>query len=379
MLANVKSLFGGKKSLIYAAAISLMISSIAFAQAKEETVKVGKGGSLTVKLLVGDINFTTWNKDEIKVKYDSNEDDNRGQLVINRDNNNIEITSSSDYYIDNIDITIPVQINLEVSTTAGDIKIRSDINGKVKIRTSGGDIKLENIDGNAELKTDGGDIRTGKVNGNAQINSSGGDLNVGPVTGQAEIKTAGGSITVGNIGKGAEIKTAGGNVNSKNIGGNAVITTGGGNIDADEISGSAELKSGGGNIDIEKAKGKVTAKTGAGNITLKNVYGSVYASSGAGEVSVKLFPNASGDSEIKTSAGGITLSIPGDSKVTVDAKTSSVSTWGGDDTNDIVSDFQVSENENRNGQNHKVYKINGGGNTITLRAVFGTVKILKIK
>lgn len=379
MLAYVKSLCGGKKSLIYLAAISIIFTSMTFAQKKEETIKVSEGGSLSIKLLVGDIKLTTWDRDEINVKYDSNEEEGIGQLVINRDNNNIEITSSSNYYIDEINISIPKKFNLEVSTTAGDIKINGDVNGKVKIKTSGGDIKLENIDSDAELKTDGGDIRTGKVNGNAQISTSGGDLRIGSVTGEAVIKTSGGSISVGNIGKKAELKTAGGNVYSKNIGGDAKITSGGGNIDAGEISGNAELKTGGGNINIEKANGKVSAKSGAGNINLKNIYGSVNAYSGAGEISVTLYPGKSGESDIKTSSGGITLSIPDDAKVTVDAKTSSVSAWGNNDSNDIISDFQVSETGNSHGQNHKVYKINGGGNTISLRAVFGTIKILKIK
>ncbi len=379
MLVKVKSIFVIKKSLIYFAAICMMLSSTTFAQKKEETIKVSKGGSLSIRLIVGDIKISTWDKDEINLKYESDEDEDIGQLVINRDNNNIEVTSSSNYYIDEINITMPEKFNLEVSTTAGDIKINGDVNGKVKIKTSGGDIKLENIDSDAELKTDGGDIRTGKVNGNAQISTSGGDLRIGSVTGEAVIKTSGGSISVGNIGKRAELKTAGGNVYSKNIGGDAEITSGGGNIDAGEISGNAELKTGGGNINIEKANGKVSAKSGAGNINLKNVYGSVNAYSGAGEISVALFPGKTGESDIKTSSGGITLYIPGDAKVTVDAKTSSVSAWGNNDSNDIISDFQASETENRHSKSHKVYKINGGGNIISLRAVFGTIKILKIK
>ena len=379
MLTYVKSLCGGKKYFVYLVAISMIFTSIAYAQTKEETIKVSKGGSLSIKLIVGDIKITTWDNDEIKVKYESDEDEGIGQLVFNRDNNNIEITSSSNYYIDEINISLPIKFNLVVSTTAGDIKINGDVNGNVKIKTSGGDIKLDNIVGNAELKTDGGDIRTGKVNGNAQISTSGGDLRIGPVSGEAIIKTSGGSISVGNIGKNAELKTAGGNVSSKNIGGDAKITSGGGNIDADEIGGNAELKTGGGNINIERAKGKVTAESGAGNISLKNVYGSVNAYSGAGEISAKLYPGNYGESEIKTSSGGITLSIPGDAKITVDAKTSSVSSWGDDDSNDILSDFQASETENRHSKSHKVYKINGGGSKITLQAVFGTIKILKIK
>ncbi len=379
MLINIKNPIKGKMYRIYLLTMTMILSSIGFAQTKEESIKIGKGGNLTVKLLAGDINFTTWNKDEIKVKYDSDDEGGIGQLVINKDNNNVEISSSSNYYIDELNITVPVQINLEISTTAGDIKTKGDINGKVHIKTSGGDIKIDNIDGDAELKTDGGDIRTGKINGNAQVKSSGGDLKIGSVTGIAEIKTSGGSISVGDIGKNAEIKTAGGNVLSKNIGGDAKIASGGGNIQVSEVSGSADLKTGGGNIALHQSKGEVTAKTGAGNIDLKNVHGSVNAYSGAGEIFVKLYPSGTSESEVKTSSGNLTLLIPESAKVTVNAKTSSISTWGGDETNDIISDFQSSESKNRNGQSQKVYKINGGGSTISLQAVFGTIKILKIK
>ncbi len=51
MLAYVKTLFGGKKSSIWLFAISMILTSLALAQTKEETIKVSKGGSLSIKLI----------------------------------------------------------------------------------------------------------------------------------------------------------------------------------------------------------------------------------------------------------------------------------------------------------------------------------------
>ncbi len=362
--------------------LTIMLSNLLSAQnssIKEKSIQVKPGGNLSITLIVGDIYLTTWNKDEINIKYEDDDDYKPGQLAINKDNNSVEINSSSDYFTDDINISLPAKFNLEVATTAGDIMLNGSLTGNIKIKTSGGDIAAENIIGNADLKTGGGDIHIGKVNGNAQINSSGGDLRIGAVTGTAEIKTSGGNIITENIGQSAIIKTAGGNISLKNIGGEAVISSGGGNIEAGEISGKVEIKTGGGNIDLLKSNGNALVKTGAGNINLQNVNGSVIASSGAGEIYVKLYPNENSNSEIKTSAGDITLLIPDNTKSTVDAKTSSAFGWGNDDENGISSDFKADESKKSNNQNHKIFVINGGGNKISLQAVYGTIKILKIK
>ena len=208
------------------------------AQQKEKTFNLGKNGKLEVNIDYGDIRLDTWNQNDVSVKYDQDEDSDVPSFRMVQNGNTLTI-KSGDYPGEDLSITVPSSINLDLNTSGGEIRIQSDITGKVECTTSGGDIETKNINGNADLNTAGGQIRTGRINGDAEINSGGGDLQIGTITGKAELNTGGGNVQVSSVSKDLKVRTGGGNVNSGDVGGVFTVTTGGGNVQVQSVSSSA--------------------------------------------------------------------------------------------------------------------------------------------
>lgn len=347
-----------------------LINFLIFAQEKDFKTKnfnVGKNGKINVKLAAGGININTWDKNQVSVNTDENDEDFSG-IKFSQNGNIIDIKSSS-FSLQHIDISIPSYFNVDLKTDAGAIKINGKIFGNIEVRTSGGDIQMDDAEGNIELKTDGGNITTGKIKGNAEISSAGGHLKLDDISGKAEVKTAGGNISMQNVGSNAEIKTAGGNIQVENINGEAEVKTGGGNISIGNVSKNVEAKTGGGNIEIKSANGIIEAKTGAGNIDLKNITGSIEAASGAGSIYVELTPSSKSKNEIKTKMGDIELLIPQSAKTEINVETSAM--WG---ESEIYSDFPSAGEKDGN----KKYILNDGGSNIQLQNFGGTIEIKKL-
>ncbi len=364
-----------KVKMILIAAISILLSSLSIAQdsgMEERSIKVNKGGNLYVSLSVGDVHLTTWDKDEVYIKYDKDENPD---LEISQTGDNINIKSSTDSWGNELSVSLPSQFNIRVKTLGGDIKVNGPVKGEVNLSTSGGDIDAGNVTGNLNLSTSGGDISTGEINGDADISTSGGDIELGKISGKAAVKTSGGNIAMNSVGKTAAIKTAGGNIILSDIGGDSEIKTGGGNIAAKNINGEAIIKTGGGNISLEGAAGYTDAETGGGNVSIHNVVNKFKATTGAGDVHVRLSSNFKGGGEIKSGTGTITLYIPADARVTINAVVKSIG-WG-DDESSITSDFP----ETGKGKNHDqhIYEINGGGDVIQIYAALGSIQIKKTK
>lgn len=364
-----------KTKLFYLVIITLLFISLSFAQnhgMEERTLKVNKGGKLNISLSVGDVYLTTWDKDEMQIKYDKDEDPD---LEINQTGNNININSSTDSWGSEISISLPSQFNVRAKTLGGDIKINGSVKGEINLSTSGGNIDVDKVAGNVGLRTSGGNVSTGEINGDADISTAGGDIALGKISGKADIKTAGGNIAMNSVGKSAEIKTAGGNIAVNDIGGDAEIKTGGGNIAAKKINGQAEIKTGGGNISFESATGFLDAETGGGNISIQEVVSKFTAKTGAGDIHIKLSPAIKGEGELKSGTGSITLYVPDNAKVTIKAVVKSFG-WGSDESS-IVSDFPAS-NIGGNHNQH-TYEINGGGSVIKAYAAMGSIRIKKVK
>ncbi len=364
-----------KSRMLFLVIILVLLVPSSFAQDRgmeTRTIKVKKGGNLNISLSVGDVNFATWDKDEMLVKYDKDENPD---LEISQTGNNINIHSNTDSWGNDLKISLPSQFNIRVKTLGGDIKVAGALKGETNFSTSGGDIDVGKVDGNIDLRTSGGDISTGDINGEADISTSGGDIELGRIAGKADIKTAGGNIAMSSVGKSADIKTAGGNISVDNIGGDSDIKTGGGNIAAKRITGQAIIKTGGGSISLESATGYTDAETGAGNISIKEVVNKFKAVTGAGDIFIKLSPGIKEGGELKSGTGSITLYVPNDAKVTIKAVVKSYG-WGNDESS-IVSDFPASSVGGN--QSQRTYDINGGGSIIKIYASMGSIQIKKVR
>jgi hypothetical protein len=352
--------------------------TIAHAQQKEKTFDLGKNGQIEVSIDYGDIKIETWGKDQVSVKYEEDEDADYSSFKMVQDGNILTITSG-DYSSEDLVISVPSSINLDLNTDGGDILIGGNITGKVECVTAAGDIGIKDITGNADLNTAGGEITAGKIDGDVTVTSGGGDLQIGTITGEANFNTGGGNIRVNNVGKALKVNTGGGNVGAGNVGGIFRVSTGGGNIDVKKVTGGVKVTTGGGDVSVEGSNGKTSATSGGGNLSLKGISGAVDCYTGSGDVYVELNPDSKMNSEIKSGSGTITLYIPASAKATIIAKVRGWDSWGEDKASPITSEF-INTTEDKSSHSVKsTYLINGGGSTIKLETTSGEIYIKKQK
>jgi len=344
-----------------------------------QSFKVNKGGSLKVEISGGDILIKTGNDNEVKVS--TMEDEDYKDVSVSQDGNNITVESSG--YIDFV-ITVPPEYNLNLNTSGGDIELVNNIRGKVKINTSGGDILLKDVVGEVNGSTAGGDIKCGNVKGNVRLNSSGGDISVSSAEGECMLSTGGGDVIAKDVTKSLTVSTGGGNVDCSNIGSDLKISTGGGNVSMNNISGVIKVTTGGGDISGTGIGKGGEVITGAGNVNLKNLSGYIIINSGAGDISAEFVSVGNKESKIVSGYGNITIYIPENSKVTIEAKVkfSEGNVYSVDKqeiSESIKSEFKSSTEDKRKGEYHAVYIVNGGGTNIELETSIGNIEIKKLK
>lgn len=343
------------------------------------TLELQKGGILKVEVNPGDIDIRTWNKSEVLVKISGIDEDEMDELEIKSRGDVVTIKyigkwgwgNSADY-----SITVPEKVDLDLYTTGGDIAIQNNIDGNVRVNTMGGDISTQNIAGDGKLETMGGDITFQNISGRASITSQGGDLDGGDINGSAtEVKTMGGDIQLGKINDVRKVTTFGGDIEVKESNGDVELTTFGGQVKLGKAQNSVTAKSYGGNISIGQANGFVDVNTAAGNIELRQISGSVNARTSAGDIYVDLNPTGGKDSEIRSDAGDVVLTLSSNAKATIEAKAVAAS-WGRNDRNTIRSDFE-GDIRDRRGDVVGDFTINGGGNKIYLKTTSGSIQIKK--
>ena len=346
---------------------------------KEKTFTVTKGGTLSVTVGIGDLKIHTWDKNEVYVQVRGDEEDDEfAEIHIRQRENTIYVEYQPEWGPSGdlvFEISIPVQFNVMLETSGGDIRVDGNMTGSVKGETSGGNIKTASVKGNVKLETSGGDITTEDIDGDLELNTSGGEIRVGKVTGMTDVHTSGGDISVESSGKSVTAETAGGNVNFGDINGDANVSTAGGDISVDKIAGGAKLKTAGGNI-------KVAGANAGGDVTLEHIVGSVDAKTSAGNLYVELTPTGTSKSVLSTSVGDATLYIPEDAKAVINARVRVQGWWrGSDDEEYIYSDYKEDsyEKSGREREIRALYTLNGGGQQISIQTTMGNIHIEKLK
>src|SRR5206468_3440147 len=168
---------------------------------------------------------------------------------------------------------------------------------------------------------------------------------------------------------------------------NLLASSGDGSITVERISGRVELQSGDGSIRGTDLGGEVKAHTGEGSIRLSGVSGSldvdtgdgtlvasgkltmVRARSGDGSITIRADSGSSpsGDWNISTGDGAITLELPDAFDAELDAHTGD----GGIHTNDI----KLSNMAGGLGKNNVRGQLGSGGRTVKLRTGDGSITL----
>jgi hypothetical protein len=212
-------------------------------------------------------------------------------------------------------ITVPSRYNVDLKTSGGNISV-DDLEGDVRSKTSGGSLHFSKIKGTVAGNTSSGNIELLKCVGTAHTETSGGDMRINSVDGDVNAHTSGGSIT------------------------------------------------------IDSVKGRVIADTSGGSINVRKFMGSIEAHTYGGNIKAQILKQPSTDCRLTTSGGSVVVSLVDDIAFDVDAETK-----GGR----VVTDFSVAIRVQGELKRSALQgKINGGGPLIVLRTSGGDIHIEKM-
>ena len=277
-----------------------------------------------------------------------------------------------------IDLNVPRQYNLEVTTHGGNIDTE-DVDGRVTLNTSGGNISAGEVTGMARFETGGGHITVKDVSSDLYATTGGGHIIAGAVAGNATLHTGGGHIRVMSIGGTAKLDTgAGGNISVEKSGAILFADTRGGQIEVGEAAGQVRARTGGGGIHVVKSLGPTNLESGGGSIYLTQVDSAVRASTNVGGITAWLGNEVkqSGGCDFHSADGDIVVYIPKELPITVDAAIQL-----GDDHRLVVDPafgLKVSYDDVTNGS-HVVRAsgaLNGGGEILRLRTISGNIRLV---
>jgi len=305
--------------------IALASTSVfaATGQPFHRTFNVAPGGTLTIDADVGDIVVTSGSGNTVTVDVTQSSNANRYMDVsAEQEQNDVVVRgkfadTSRWFRWSNVDAKFTVNVPSRYS---------------VQLATSGGDIRVADLQGQARVKTSGGGIKLGTIDGAVTANTSGGDISISGSRAAVDLHTSGGGIDIGNVAGNIQAKTSGGSVQVQHAGADLYI------------------RSSGGGIEIGEALGTVDAETSGGSIH------------------ARLASQPRNDSRLSTSGGGIVVSLAPNVSVDVDAHTS-----GGDVETDVPVTLLGRQNESA-----IEGKINGGGPKLMLRSSGGDIRIRKL-
>jgi Putative adhesin len=145
---------------------------------------------------------------------------------------------------------------------------------------------------------------TGEL-GRCELKTSAGDLQL-EKAGPLELRTSGGNITVDQVVSRATITTGTGIVRIREIDGSAVVKNSNGDSTIRDVVGDLQVNAANGNITVERARGSVTAKTANGNIRVGDAsQGSLRLETSLGELEVGIHPGSAAYLDVNTKAGTV--------------------------------------------------------------------------
>jgi DUF4097 and DUF4098 domain-containing protein YvlB len=268
----------------------------------EKTYNTVPGKSFKLKAYSGDVKITTSDEPEVYIKIFGNERaEKKVKFDFDQSNEGVTVTAKghNEWSFFNFgrgiklrfEIKLPRNYDAKVSSSGGDIRLE-DLNGKIDLGTSGGDISivntngstiastsggevsLENSSGNFDLKTSGGDIKSTGFNGDLSAYTSGGGIKLVGSNGKIDASTSGGDVELEYTGqnKGIHLETSGGDINIKlppDFSANARLSTSGGSIHCDFPGNNVtNISSSKYEADLNKGGNELVAKTSGGDITV---------------------------------------------------------------------------------------------------------------
>ena len=260
------------------------------------------------------------------------------------------------------------------------------LNGAV-ISTSDGAVQATGIEGTLDVDSGAGELTADRIGGDCKLVTGGGKIMVGHVGGSLRSATGAGTITARSIGGEAILETQGGDIVANEAGGSIRAETGGGAVRIGSAGGTVNATSGGGEIVVEKAKGTVSVRnmagpvqvrsaagvrceSASGGIHVSNISGPMRVSTSMGSIMANLLGSRLTDSYLATGSGDITVLIPSNVGVMIQAQNNMADTLAR-----IVSDFREVGVRRQGPRVVAEGPVNGGGPVLQISGMGGTIFI----
>jgi DUF4097 and DUF4098 domain-containing protein YvlB len=239
----------------------------------------------------------------------------------------------------------------------------------------------------AEIVTAVGAVRANGVAGTLEIHTGAGNIDVGRTGGAVRCTTGVGRVSIDSAGGAATLATNLGDIVAREAGGAVEARTGGGDVRIGTAGGPVSAMSGGGEISIGKAAGIVTLRnlagpvqvgsaagircdSASGGIRLSNIGGTIRVATSMGNILASLAGSGLSNSYMATGLGDITVLIPSNLGVTIQAEDDMADT-----VQRIVSDFAALQPRRQGTRIIAEGPINCGGPLLQISGMGGTIFI----
>ena len=189
-----------------------------------------------------------------------------------------------------INLKVPLNTNIEVINSSGNIFIENAGQCKVELVVASGNISVRNIDSGLSATTASGDMYLEDITGDVHATSASGTISATGIKGDGYFVSSSGSQKIGGVS------------------GNLKLTTASGSIFINMISGNVNARTSSGGIKAVHVTGEISMVTSSGNIRMENVAGSLSLTTTSGSqkgTDVKL----TGDSSFKSSSGSVSMQL----------------------------------------------------------------------
>jgi DUF4097 and DUF4098 domain-containing protein YvlB len=260
-----------------------------------------------------------------------------------------------------VSLKTPRMSAVEISTSDGAVDA-SGVDGPLEVDSGAGALTVDSIRGDCKLVTGGGDVRVGQVGGALRCSTGAGHITVKKVNGEAVLETNGGDIVANQTGGQVHATTGGGGVHIGTAGGQVTATSGGGEIIVEKANGVVTVRNMAGPVQVWSSAG-VRCDSGSGGIHVSNVSGPMRVSTTMGSILANLLGSRLSDSYLATGNGDITVLIPSNVGVMVQAQ----------DNMRIVSEFRELAIRRQGPRVIAEGPLNGGGPLLQISGMGGTI------
>ncbi len=288
----------------------------------------------------------------------------------------------------NFNVTGPVR--LELSNASGDVNITGSSDGKVRVhgdvRASGFGFdnpqkRLDDTIANPPIEQRGDTIRIGKdfshlrniriaytiqVPHATEVDASvaSGAQNIRDLQGPVKVHAASGTIRVEKIDRDAQLSTASGSISASDVSSDVQVSSASGNVTVSNVKGDVRVSAISGVIRVSQPGGRVEGSTTSGEVEVQGAANDVTAHAVSGRVYVQGNPGGQGYWNLKTTSGGVQISVPASANFHLTAEAVS---------GEIRADIPIVIEEQ--GKHSLRARMGNGGGRVEVHTISGEIRV----